>query len=204
MSKPADYLLNVWIIDRQSAVCIFDKQFTDSNIDPDLISGFLVAINSFGQEISNRSIQSINFEDYQIAVEVAEHYYLALAYRDGFPARSLKKLISDIGHKFESRFADHLDTFCGNIDVFESFDTSLEEIVKKRSNEGGLFKAKKFNVIPDFEKSYRGKLESSMLNSLEGVENDYGSFFADEEPQVNKVSGDLEDLFAKLGREHVK
>lgn len=203
MSEIANYLLNVWIIDRKSAVCIFDKKFTDSDIDPDLISGFLVAINSFGQEISNRSIQSIKFEDYQIAVEVSEFYYLALAYRDGMPAKTTKKLLSDIGDKFDEQFCTHLECFSGNVDVFAEFDDPLEKIVQKRPSEAGMFKAKKFNVIPDFDKSYKHKLQSTVLNSLEGIEDDYGSFFEPQEPKINAISSDMEDLFVKLGKENV-
>lgn len=97
---------SIYIIKRDTGVCLYNKEFTGAGFDPQLLSSFLVAMTSFFDE-ATRSIksQARAFEgtDYTIIVEFGEWTLGAISTKiDNQHVRTkLKRTVA----KFEEQFA---------------------------------------------------------------------------------------------------
>jgi hypothetical protein len=96
---------NLYIIKRDTGVCIYHKDFTESGFDPQLLSSFLVAMTSFFDE-ATRSItsQARAFEgtNYKIVVEFGEWTLGAISTKEDTAEirTKLKRMIE----RFEEQF----------------------------------------------------------------------------------------------------
>ncbi|MBY8996554.1 MAG: hypothetical protein KGD60_02390 [Candidatus Thorarchaeota archaeon] len=97
---------NLYIIKRDTGVCIYHKDFTESGFDPQLLSSFLVAMTSFFDEATQSiTSQARAFEgtDYKIVVEFGEWTLGAVSTKeDSAQIRTkLKRMIE----RFEEQFS---------------------------------------------------------------------------------------------------
>ncbi|TFF95883.1 hypothetical protein EU546_02505 [Candidatus Thorarchaeota archaeon] len=97
---------NIYIIRRDTGVCIYSKDFTGSGFDPQLLSSFLVAMTSFFDEATrSMTSQARAFEgtDYTILVEFGEWTLGAISTKvDSANIRAkLKRMIQ----RFEEQFS---------------------------------------------------------------------------------------------------
>ncbi|MGY5860325.1 MAG: hypothetical protein RTU63_13225 [Candidatus Thorarchaeota archaeon] len=97
---------SIYIIKRDTGICMYHKDFTGTAFDPNLLSSFLVAMTSFFDE-ATRSVksQARAFEgaDYTIVVEFGEWTLGAISVK-GDNANIRKKLKKTIA-KFEEQFS---------------------------------------------------------------------------------------------------
>jgi len=97
---------SLYIIRRDTGVCLYHKDFTESVFDPQLISSFLVAMTSFFDETTqsvNSKARAFEGTDYKIIVEFGAWTLGALSVENDrdFLREHLKSLIS----KFEEQFS---------------------------------------------------------------------------------------------------
>jgi hypothetical protein len=125
------YLL---ILDKKSGLTLFEKNLGDLQINPDLVGGFLQALQSFGMELapSETSMKTISYENYQFQIESGEYIRAALIIR-GKPNEFLVTKLPLFVKKFEDAFKEHLVIFTGNMAVFNGA-TELFETVFKRND----------------------------------------------------------------------
>ncbi len=96
---------SLYIIKRETGVCMYHKDFVDSVFDPDLISSFLVAMTSFfdeaTQSIASRA-RAFEGTDYKIMVEFGEWTLGALsaAEEDPILRHKLRQLIAVFEEQF--------------------------------------------------------------------------------------------------------
>jgi len=110
------YLL---ILDKKSGLSFFEKNFGDLRINPDLIGGFLHALQSFGTEISEAetSMKTLTYEDYQFQIETGKNVRIALLLR-GTPNDFVITRLQEFLKQFEKNFEVDVKNFTGNIQVF--------------------------------------------------------------------------------------
>ncbi len=116
------------IIDKSSGLTLHEYNFTESKIDPDLLGGFLTAIQSFGSELSQTetSMTKLAYKNFEIALDDAENIRAALILK-GQPIDSIIKKLNVYINEFESKFKKELKTWSGNVALFKS----ASELVKK-------------------------------------------------------------------------
>ncbi|MHA1928637.1 MAG: hypothetical protein ACTSV2_08695 [Candidatus Thorarchaeota archaeon] len=96
---------SLYIIRRDSGVCLFHKDFTASVYDPDLISSFMVAMTSFFDEAtSSLESRARTFEgtDHKILIEFGEWTLGALSATED--NAYLRKKLKHIVDRFEEQF----------------------------------------------------------------------------------------------------
>ncbi len=97
---------SLYIINRESGVCLYHKDFVDSQFDPHLISSFIAALTSFFREPAHGPTsfaRAFEGSDYKILVEFGEWTIGALSAssEDEGLRESLRRMI----HKFEEEFS---------------------------------------------------------------------------------------------------
>jgi hypothetical protein len=96
---------SLYIIKRDTGVCIYHKDFTDSGFDPQLLSSFLVAMTSFFDE-ATRSLtsQARAFEgsNYKIVVEFGEWTLGAISTRED--TADIRVKLKRMIERFEEQF----------------------------------------------------------------------------------------------------
>ena len=97
---------SIYIIKRDTGVCMYNKDFTGNAFDPQLLSSFLVAMTSFFDE-ATRSVksQARAFEgaDYTILVEFGEWTLGAISTKGD--SANIRKKLKKIIVKFEEQFS---------------------------------------------------------------------------------------------------
>ena len=131
--KASNALTNLWILDTQSGVCIFEQTYEPVQIDPDLVTGFLLAMRNFGREITDGDIKEIEFNNLRIALRSGKNVILAGAFRAEASQKGVKNLLDLLLFEFEIQFESQLKHWAGNTDVFSPFNTILEELINKKS-----------------------------------------------------------------------
>lgn len=97
--------------------------------DPDLVSGLLSAILSVSKETSGGVVETIQQDRYKVVVSEGEFVYVLLFIDE--ESRELELVAKRIVNKFEKQFADHLDNFITDVDVFKAFADELEEMISQ-------------------------------------------------------------------------
>ncbi|TFG04787.1 MAG: hypothetical protein EU536_03850 [Promethearchaeota archaeon] len=122
------YLL---ILDKKSGITIFERNLGDLKINPDLVGGFLHALQSFGFEISEResSMKTLTYENYQFQIEVGEDIRAALILRGTANQYIIAKLKSFV-KQFEQNFGEDIRSFSGNMSAFMPANALFDAIFK--------------------------------------------------------------------------
>ncbi|MHA1369477.1 MAG: hypothetical protein ACTSRA_07190, partial [Promethearchaeota archaeon] len=129
--EDAANIQHVFIIHIISGTCLFFKSFGQETIDPDLISGFLTAVQSFGTEISgtktSRSLEGLTYQDYKIIVGEGKYVRLALALASE-ASMILRSLVPEFIQLFEERYESVLQNWRGDLTLFKDASRLIDEI----------------------------------------------------------------------------
>ncbi|MFW9812452.1 MAG: hypothetical protein ACFFF9_08345 [Candidatus Thorarchaeota archaeon] len=96
---------SLYIIKRDTGVCIYHKDFTESGFDPQLLSSFLVAMTSFFDEATrSMTSQARAFEgaNYRIVVEFGEWTLGAISIKED--SQLIRDKLKRIIRRFEEQF----------------------------------------------------------------------------------------------------
>lgn len=121
-------LYTFMLIHKNSGLSLFTYDFSEQTLDPDLISGFLQAITSFGAEISHEETQmrKLSYEHFEI--EITDGYYcIGALVTSGFPNQYTSTALSQFVQQFENKFQRELDAFIGNVSQFGEARTLVQE-----------------------------------------------------------------------------
>ncbi len=125
------------VIEKRAGLTIFSKKFGTFEMDTDLVSGFLTAIQSFGMEVTKKetSMRKLSYQDFEIEIEEGDYIRAALVLQ-GKITKYLVRNLFDYLKKFENTFVDNLQNFDGNITTFSSADEFTEELLLKGLDAG--------------------------------------------------------------------
>ncbi len=160
--EPEKWLSNLWIIEKNSGICIFEQSYMEVNMNSDLISGFLVAMLNFGKELANKDLQSIQFNDLKISFKEQEKYIIAIAITDNANSRDVESFMELIIKEFAEKYEDKLDNFHGQVDVFNDFGIFVENLVNKKALGMILLKSKVITAIEESEAHYQTFLKQNL------------------------------------------
>ena len=136
--RVAHYLL---IIYKLSGLCLFSYKFSPGEFDPDLLSGFLQAIQSFGTEFSSSQeagMRGLSYKDFEIIIEEGEYVRVALVGL-GKITGYLEDRLKDFVTLFSDQFRDDLAKFEGRIEQFRPAEVLIKNLfgVPQSTLEGG-------------------------------------------------------------------
>jgi hypothetical protein len=128
-ARIADVLL---ILHKESGLCIFNYKFGSGELDPDLLSGFLTAIQSFGHELTSydeAAMSRLSYRDFEIYIDENDLIRVALIGK-GKISEYLEGTLSNFINDFSKDYNQFLVNFAGNIKNFSTADS----IVKRTFN----------------------------------------------------------------------
>jgi hypothetical protein len=117
--RVANYLI---IIHKGSGLCLYNHKFGPGEIDPDLMSGFLQAIQSFGSEFTSDAsgdagMRRLSYKDFEISLEESDYVRVALV-AIGKVTDFLQDRLKDFVKLFSGQYQADLASFHGNVAVF--------------------------------------------------------------------------------------
>ena len=112
------YLL---VLHKESGITIYSVNFSEQHIDPDLVSGFITAISSFGSELSGGqsvSIRKMEYESLKIVMEQGNYVNVGLIL-DDFPEQWLDLRLKTFIKALETQYKEYLENFMGDLRPFK-------------------------------------------------------------------------------------
>jgi hypothetical protein len=129
--EAAENLQYVLIIHKLSGTCLFSYACSALTFDPDLVSGFLQAISSFGTEVSSQEagLEEIKYQGFVVALSEGELVRSAFICNQS-PESTLRSSIKYFTIKFEDEYRQYLTNWTGDISIFKTAPRFVEEFFK--------------------------------------------------------------------------
>lgn len=133
MFEDAVNLEHLLVLYKGSGTCIFFRSFGSDKIDPDLISGFISAVSSFGREVeSQKALNEIKYGDKTLLLADGEYIRVALVLSKS-ASLILRDHLKNFINAFEEKYMDFLPKWRGQLNIFrdaghlidENFHTSI-------------------------------------------------------------------------------
>lgn len=117
------------VIHKENGLALYQEQLGSVELNADLISGFITAIQSFGTEISKKdtSLKGLKYENYNIEIATGT-YIRAVILLNGKATIELNSSLLNFVNEFERHFENELKTFLGNISVFKSTKNIFHQV----------------------------------------------------------------------------
>ena len=127
------YVQAVFLIDKDSGLIIQEVQkLGEQELDADMIAGMLTAIRSFANDciVSGSELDTIDYGNWQIHLEVAGYCYLAVVLR-GEPNKDFIARIRRTFGDIVLNYGDAIEKFEGNIDTIPpKIKYDLKQLIK--------------------------------------------------------------------------
>ena len=127
------YVQAVFLIDKDSGLIIQEVQKSgEQELDADMIAGMLTAIRSFANDciVSDSELDTIDYGNWQIHLEVAGYCYLAVVLR-GEPNKDFLARIRRTFGDIVLNYGDAIEKFEGNIDTIPpKIKYDLEQLIE--------------------------------------------------------------------------
>jgi hypothetical protein len=165
-------LEHLLVLYKGMGACIFFKSFAAEKIDPDLISGFISAVSSFGKEIeSQRALNEMKYGDKTLLLSDGEYIRVALVL-DKKASLPLRRNLREFVKEFEEKFGDKCKEWKGKIDVFQGADP----LVDKHFNTS-IILPHRINYKPAIIKSLKSPYSKEILKITEELLKETGRDF---------------------------
>ncbi|RLI67644.1 MAG: hypothetical protein DRP02_14140 [Candidatus Gerdarchaeota archaeon] len=123
---------NVWIIDLNSGICIYDwyHESKEKTIDEQLVSGLLLAFRNFSSEAGLVDISAIEGLDRKLAYKTDDRFIIAAICHSKDYEPLINKTLLDILKMFRQKYEDILKDSTTDVSPFRTFDEVLVERLK--------------------------------------------------------------------------
>ncbi|MCK4779628.1 MAG: hypothetical protein KAT57_05545, partial [Candidatus Lokiarchaeota archaeon] len=122
-------LEHVLVLYKGTGTCIYFKSFGSEQIDPELISGFISAISSFGKDlVSQEELNEITYGDKMLLLSDGEYIRVALVLSKK-ASLFLRRNLMEFIHTFERTYKNHLPNWRGQLNIFRDAGSIIDEIL---------------------------------------------------------------------------
>ena len=123
----------VFLIDKDSGLIIQEaRKFGEQELESDMLGGMLTAIRSFANDciVSGSELDSIDYGNWQIHLEVAGYCYLAIILK-GEPNKSFINRVRQIFGDIILNYGNHVSLFDGNLETVPiEIKPKLEQLIE--------------------------------------------------------------------------
>ncbi|MFW9834980.1 MAG: hypothetical protein ACFFEK_13355 [Candidatus Thorarchaeota archaeon] len=121
----------VYILIADSGLCVLDRKYGEADMDPNLISGFLTALIQFGRELSDGNrVHVIDFGAFDICLSLKDNVIVAATVDKVDDGNAAMAVLAEVNNAFTKRYGNMLQEWDGNLEPFEEFYKTLDEITK--------------------------------------------------------------------------
>jgi len=121
----------IYILIADSGLCVLDRKYGEADMDPNLISGFLTALIQFGRELSSGNrVHVIDFGAFDICLSLKNNVIVAAIVDKTDDTNAAMAILADVNNAFVKQYSDILQEWDGNLEPFEIFKETIDEITK--------------------------------------------------------------------------
>ncbi|MFX0003987.1 MAG: hypothetical protein ACFE9C_03925 [Candidatus Hodarchaeota archaeon] len=122
-------LEHILVLYKGTGTCIYFKSYGSEQIDPELISGFISAISSFGKDlVSQEELNEISYGDKMLLLSDGEYIRVALVLGKK-ASLILRRNLMEFIHNFEKSYGIELPNWRGQLNIFRESGTIVDEIL---------------------------------------------------------------------------
>ncbi len=148
--------MNIWILEGDSGLIVYYKSFSDLQVNEDLVSGLLTALNQFTITEFKQPIESIDMGGLRWIYILDKQYNILFVASDtkNINAEVLRSRLNIIKQSFIDEYIDDSwrDTWHGNRSIFYSFNDILEKFYNQWTQvENILTTAEFFDILGIFQ-----------------------------------------------------
>lgn len=121
-----------------SGICIFNHEFSEMKVNPQLFSGFAIALNSFTHEMTerNQSLESVKMTQLQLIISSFQKFFLVLVVNKYENLQMFDSLIIEIQNLFLEMYGHIPEDDLSYINLFDSFHPVVEKVCNTILNIG--------------------------------------------------------------------
>jgi hypothetical protein len=119
----------LWILDRDAGICLFEQAFADfpSELDSDLIGGFLTAISKFCVEFVGEGVHAIETPSMRILYQESERFTVVMLFENWVNKAMAEVAIGEVTRRFQEKYAQYIsEGKLSNVAVFQDFAAEME------------------------------------------------------------------------------
>ena len=190
-------LEHLLVLSRVAGTCIFFRSYGAEKIDPDLIGGFLTAVQSFGKEIKyQQSLNEITYGDKMLLLGDGEYIRVALVLgKKG--SLILRRNITKFIKMFEGRFGHILQEWKSDLRPFHESDDLVDQAFNT-----SIILPHEINVdalkLKEIKSSLAKKLLKLAQNIIAEKERKYFFIASLLNEATDKIGEDTSELFVAL------
>ncbi|MFW9972792.1 MAG: hypothetical protein ACFFDF_21580, partial [Candidatus Odinarchaeota archaeon] len=122
-------LEHILVLYKGTGTCIYFKSYGSEQIDPELISGFISAISSFGKDlVSQEDLNEISYGDKMLLLSDGEYIRVALVLGKK-ASLILRRNLMEFIHKFEKGYNNDLPNWRGQLNIFRDAGIIVDEVL---------------------------------------------------------------------------
>jgi hypothetical protein len=122
-------LEHILVLYKGTGTCVYFKSYGSEQIDPELISGFISAISSFGKDlVSQEELNEISYGDKMLLLSDGEYIRVALVLGKKASLILRRNLMKFI-HTFERTYIENLPNWRGQLNIFREAGIIVDEIL---------------------------------------------------------------------------
>lgn len=131
----ANSMISLWILDRESGICIFNQEFSKlvTHLDPGIIGGFFSATITFYLKLLGKEVMHIHMEGLRLHFHYTNHSIIAVALKDDVKSYQVNIFLGKIAVFFDDRYAKYLNKDVIEKKVFRHFANDLEAFIGRKS-----------------------------------------------------------------------
>lgn len=154
----------VIMIEKKSALNVYDQNFTEKKINSTLVSGFLEAIRTFGLDLSGSGEHSqtvkLEYQNSKILMSDYKNFRLICIMKE-VPSSQFYEVINNLSLEIEERYGTYLENFKGNLQPFEG----IEQLLRKHLGTSFLYPLK----VSGMGKMKITPIERELINKAIGI-----------------------------------
>jgi hypothetical protein len=179
-------ILSFWIIHKPSGITIFTQQFQKdiTQLDPDLIGGFLIALMGFAEELAHQRIDLIQLTDVRLQYAIKQSFIMVVLTGNACDPNRIRILLDHVEINFLKRYKslfpgdDSLVIY--DLSIFQDFAKETEEIFQAETQYLTIMQSRSKNLEEFFQNSSRQwtELHQKLCEQIKSVSDwtDLGMF----------------------------
>jgi hypothetical protein len=152
-------ILSFWIIHKPSGITIFTQQFQKdiTQLDPDLIGGFLIALMGFAEELAHQRIDLIQLTDVRLQYAIKQSFIMVVLTGNACDPNRIRILLDHVEINFLKRYKslfpgdDSLVIY--DLSIFQDFAKETEEIFQAETQYLTIMQSRSKNLEEFFQNS---------------------------------------------------
>jgi len=122
-------LEHILVLYKGTGTCIYFKSFGSEQIDPELISGFISAISSFGKDlVSQEELNEISYGDKMLLLSDGEYIRVALVLGKK-ASLILRRSLTEFIYSFEKNYINALPNWRGQLNIFRDAGIIVDDVL---------------------------------------------------------------------------